>query len=154
MVGSARGATTTTVGAWEQASASGTPPGLATETDTALALLGMQLRAVGLATETDTALNLTTTAGLDFHTAPGLIFGDLAGALTGIARQTAVITVLRVYAVASPGVLVVESGTLTTDSNGRLPRYTHASLAAGTSYHCICIRASDGEIVSAKLQAT
>lgn len=152
----------------------GTPPGIATEADTALALAAQQIKAVGLATETDialalagpasspvglatetdTALALTSPAGFDFHSAAGLIFGDLAGALTSLARQAAVNMVLRVYAVASPGALVVESGTLTTDSNGRLARFTHASLVAGTAYHCMLIRASDGEIVSAKIAAT
>lgn len=134
--------------------ASGTPPGLATETDTALALAAKQIKPTGLATETDTALALTTAAGFDFHSAAGLIFGDLAGALTSLARQAAVNMVLRVYAVASPGSLVHESGTLTTGSNGRLPRFTHSSLSLGTNYHCMLIRASDGEIVSVKLPAT
>lgn len=132
----------------------GTATGLATETDTALALAAKQTKPTGLATETDSALGLTTTAGFDFHTAAGLIFGDLAGALTGLARQSAVAMTLRVYAVASPGALVHESGTLTTDSNGRLARYQHASLSAGTAYHCVFIRASDGELASVKLQAT
>lgn len=139
---------------FKDAAAAGTPAGLATETDTALALAAKQIAATGLATEADTALALTTTAGLDFHSAAGLIFGDLAGALTSLAREASVSMVLRVYAVASPGSLVVESGTLTTDSNGRLARYTHASLVAATSYICTFIRASDGEVVSVKLTAT
>ena len=134
--------------------AGGTPVGLATETDTALALTGSASQPPGIATETDTAFALTTTAGFDFHTATGLIFGDLAGALTSLAREASVSMVLRVYAVASPGSLVHESGTLTTGSNGRLPRFTHSSLNLGTSYHCMLIRASDGEIVSVKLPAT
>lgn len=133
---------------------SGTPVGLATETNTALALAAKQVTATGLATETDTALALPATAGFDFHTAAGLIFGDLAGALTSLAREAAVSMVLRVYAVASPGSLVHESGTLTTGSNGRLPRFTHSSLSLGANYHCMLIRASDGEIVSVKLPAT
>lgn len=136
------------------AGAGGTPTGLASETDTALALTGKQISPTGLATETDTALALTTAAGFDFHTAAGLIFGDLAGALTALARQATVAMTLRVYNVASPGALVHESGTLTTDSAGRLARFQHASLSAGTTYHCVFIRTSDGEIVSAKLQAT
>lgn len=140
--------------AFKAAGGGGTPVGLATETDTALALAAKQITATGLATETDTALALTTTAGFDFHTAAGLIFGDLAGALTGLAREASVSMVLRVYAVASPGSLVHESGTLTTDSNGRLPRFTHSSLSLGTSYICTFIRASDGEVVSTKLTAT
>ena len=92
-------------------------------------------------------------AGFDFDTEAGLVFGDLAGALTGLARESAVGMVLRVYAVASPGALVHESGTLTTDANGRLARYEHASLGSGTAYHCMFIRSSDGEITSAKLTA-
>lgn len=91
--------------------------------------------------------------GFDFDTATGLVFGDLAGALTSIARQTAVSMVLRVYAVGS-GALVHESGTLTTDSNGRLARYTHASLSAATAYHCTFVRNSDGEVAVAKLTTT
>ncbi len=131
----------------------GTAVGLATESDAALALAGRQIRAVGLATESDTALALTSAAGFDFHTATGLVFGDLAGGLVGLARQSSVAMVLRVYAVGS-GALVVESGTLTTDSNGRLGRYSHASLAAATAYHCVFVRASDGEIACAKLTTT
>lgn len=153
VVNTARSVSTPSIGAWESASASGTPAGLATETDTALALAAKQIRAAGLAAETDTALALTSSAGFDFHTADGLIFGDLAGALTGLAREAAVGMVLRVYAVASPGALVHESGTLTTDSNGRLPRYTHASLSAEVTYHCLLIRNSDGEVLAVKLQA-
>lgn len=154
IVNTARSGSTPSIGAWEAASASGTPAGLATETDTALALAAKQIKAAGLASEADTALALTTSAGFDFHTAAGLIFGDLAGALTSLARQAAVNMVLRVYAVASPGSLVHESGTLTTGSNGRLPRFTHSSLSLGTNYHCMLIRASDGEVVSTKLTAT
>lgn len=92
-------------------------------------------------------------AGFDFDTETGLIFGDLAGALTSLAREAAIGMVLRVYAVGS-GALVHESGTLTTDSNGRLARYTHASLSAATAYHCTFVRNSDGEVAIAKLTAT
>lgn len=92
-------------------------------------------------------------AGFDFDTEAGLIFGDLAGALTSLARQANVGMVLRVYAVGS-GALVHESGTITTDSNGRLARYEHASLSAATAYHCVFVRNSDGEVACAKLTTT
>lgn len=93
-------------------------------------------------------------AGFDFDTEAGLVFGDLAGALTSLARQTSVGMVLRVYAVGS-GALLHESGTLTTDSStGRLARYTDAAFSAATAYHCVFVRNSDGEIACAKLTAT
>ena len=92
-------------------------------------------------------------AGFDFDTAAGLIFGDLSGALTSLTRQASVGMVLRVYAVGS-GALVLESGTLTTDANGRLARYTNAALSAATAYHCLFVRNSDGEVATAKLTTT
>lgn len=108
----------------------------------------------GLATETNTALALAPgLAGFSFDTATGLIFGDLAGALTSLARQSSVAMTVRFYS-ASTGALVHTSGTLTTDTNGRLARYTNAAFAAGTAYHCVFVRGSDGEIACAKLTAT
>lgn len=94
-----------------------------------------------------------TLYGFDFDTAPGLVFGDLAGALTSLAREASVNMTLRVYSVGT-GALVHESGTITTDANGRLARYTHASLSNATAYHCLFIRASDGEVCCAKLTTT
>lgn len=127
---------------------------LASEVNTAFALASAGALPTGLAAEVDTAFALLPPAGFDFDTGAGLTFGDLAGALTGLAREAAVGMVLRVYAVASPGALVHESGTLTTDSNGRLTRYTHASLSASVEYHCMLIRNSDGEVLAVKLQAS
>jgi hypothetical protein len=61
--------------------------------------------------------------------------------------------VLRVYNVGT-GALVHESGTLTTDANGRLARYETSAVAVATAYHCLFVRNSDGEIACAKLTAT
>lgn len=85
-------------------------------------------------------------AGFDFDTDADCIFGEIVGALTGIARESASVNyTARAYST-STGALVATSGTLTTDSNGRLPRWEHASLSAATAYHLIFVRASDGEI--------
>lgn len=92
-------------------------------------------------------------AGFDLHTASGFIFGDLAGALVSLAREASVSMTLRVYS-ASTGALVLESGTLTTDANGRLARFESASLTVGVQYHLVFIRASDGEVVAGRMTAT
>lgn len=96
-----------------------------------------------------------TLAGFSFDVDAGVrqVFGDLAGALTGIARQTSVGIVVRAYNT-STGALVATSGTLTTDAGGRLPRWEHASLTAATTYHLLFIRQSDGEVIGDKMATT
>lgn len=104
-----------------------------------------------------TSASFTTSAGtvygFDFDTATGLTFGDLAGALTSLARQTSVAIVARAYN-ASTGALVATSGTLTTDSNGRLPRWTDAALSNATAYTVTFTRSSDSEVCAARLTTT
>jgi hypothetical protein len=104
-----------------------------------------------------TSASFTTSAGtvygFDFDTATGLTFGDLAGALTSLTRQTSVAMVARAYST-STGALVATSGALTTDSNGRLPRWTDAALANATAYVVTFTRASDGEVCAARLTTT
>lgn len=92
-------------------------------------------------------------AGFDFDTAAGCIFGAIVGALTGISRASAVDFVVRVYN-GTTGALVATSGTLTTGSNGRLPRWTHASLVDGTTYDLVFKRVSDGAIGCLRMGAT
>lgn len=104
-----------------------------------------------------TSASFTTSAasvyGFDFDTITGLVFGDLAGALTSLARQTSVSIVARAYN-ASTGALVATSGTLTTDSNGRLSRWQDAALANATAYVVTFTRSSDGEVCAARLTTT
>lgn len=104
-----------------------------------------------------TSSSFTTSAatvyGFDLHTITGLVFGDLAGALTSLARQTGVAIVARAYN-ASTGALVATSGTLTTDSNGRLSRWQDAALANATAYVVTFTRSSDGEVCAARLTTT
>ena len=94
-----------------------------------------------------------TSAGFDLHTAPGLEFGDLVGAMVSLSRQSGVPMIARAYSTTT-GALVASSGTLTTDSAGRLPRWEHSSLAASTPYVVTFIRASDGEPCSTLMTAT
>ena len=72
--------------------AGGTPAGLATEADTALALAAVQVRAAGLATETDTALALTAVqiapAGLASETDSALALSPVQIAPAGLASET------------------------------------------------------------------
>lgn len=92
-------------------------------------------------------------AGFDLHTAPGMVFGDLAGALTGLARQSAVNISAYAYNT-STGALVANSAPVATDAGGRLPRWTHASLVAATQYRLLFVRQSDGEVCAARMTAT
>lgn len=72
-------------------------------------------------------------AGFDFHAAAGCVFGAISGSLTGLAREVGVSITPYVYST-STGALVATLATAATNSAGRLPRLTHASLAAGTTY--------------------
>ncbi len=91
-------------------------------------------------------------AGFDFHTAAGLVFGALSGSLTGLAREVGVSITPRVYN-ASTGALVTALPATATDAAGRLPRMTHASLAAGTSYQVTFVW-PDGAVYAVTLPAT
>ncbi len=137
------------------AGSGGTPPGIATETDTALALAGKQIRALGMASETDAALALVTLAGLPFNTAP-YEFGQRTGldvADFAIYASTA----LNVSVYAESDVLLASqlfSYTETTGSNGRLTRKTHASLTASSWYFFVA-RNADGSLSGCgRIQAT
>jgi hypothetical protein len=92
-------------------------------------------------------------AGFDFDTAPGMVFGDLAGALAGLTRQSGVAMTARAYN-ATTGALVASSSTLTTSSTGRLARWEHASIVSATPYAVVFTRASDGEVCATLLTAT
>ena len=98
-------------------------------------------------------VNASASYGFDFHTLSGFIFGEVVGSLTGLSRQTSVAMVARAYDTTT-GALVATSGTLTTDGNGRLPRWTHASLANATTYALTFTRNSDGAIACAKAATT
>jgi hypothetical protein len=82
--------------------------------------------------------------GFDFHTAPGMIFGDMAGGLTGLARQSNVGIVVRANN-ASTGAVVATSATLFTSSGGTLPRWSDTAVTAGTQYELVFKRVSDNE---------
>jgi hypothetical protein len=73
----------TTIATFKATTGSSSPVGLSTETDTALALAGVQIAATGIALETDTALALTGITG----TAPGIASeSDTAFALAAVQK--------------------------------------------------------------------
>ena len=135
--------------------ASGTPVGIATETDIALALAGKQIRALGLATETDTALALTSAAGLPFNTAP-YEFGQRTG-LDVADFSLYASTALNVSVYAATDVLLTTqlfAYTESTGSDGRLTRKTHTSLVAGTTYIFVAVTAGGALVAAGRIQAT
>lgn len=140
-----------------KAAAGGTPPGLATETDTALALSGKQIRALGLATETDAALALTgaALAGLPFNTS-AYEFGQRTGLdIEDFSLYAS--TSLNVSVFADADVLLASrlfAYTESTGSDGRLTRKTHASLTASNWYFFVA-RNADGSLSGCgRIQAT
>jgi len=133
----------------------GTPAGMATETDTALALAGKQIRALGMAIETDTALALVTLAGLPFNTAP-YEFGQRTGLdIEDFALYAS--TALNVSVFAEADVLLASrlfAYTESTGADGRLTRKTHASLTASSWYFFVA-RNADGSLSGCgRIQAT
>lgn len=137
------------VGAWEYSSGgsaalAGTASGAATATGTMTHGVPLAGAAQGQASASGTLL--PDVPGFAFDTDTDCILGEIVGALTGIARETTGTNyIVRAYDVAT-GALVEESGTLTTDSNGRLPRWQDATLAAATFYQLMFVRVSDGAI--------
>lgn len=92
-------------------------------------------------------------AGFSFDSAAGCIFGEISGAMVSLARCTATDVLVYVYD-DTPAGQVAASGTLTTDSNGRLPRWTHPSLVSGSYYSLLFKRVSDGALTSKRMQAS
>lgn len=134
---------------------SGPVIGVATETDTALALAGKQIRDLGLATETDTALALTSAAGLPFNTAP-YEFGQRTG-LDVADFSVYASTALNVSVYAATDVLLTTqlfAYTESTGSDGRLTRKTHASLVAGTTYIFVAVTAGGALVAAGRITAT
>mgnify|MGYP000859572308 CR=1 len=141
--------------AYEDGSAGGTAPGIATETDAALALSGKQIRAAGMATETDTALALVTLAGLPFNTAP-YEFGQRTG-LDVAAFSLHASTSLNVSVYAATDVLLASqlfAYTESTGADGRLTRKTHASLTAGTTYIFVAVTTGGALVAAGRITAT
>lgn len=133
----------------------GTPPGIATETDAALALAGKQIRAAGMATETDTALALVTLAGLPFNTAP-YEFGQRTG-LDVDDFSIYASTSLNVSVYAATDVLLASqlfAYAESTGSDGRLTRKTHASLTAGTVYIFVAVTTGGALVAAGRITAT
>ena len=93
-------------------------------------------------------------AGFDMQTATGCVFGQISGALAGLAREVGVGYKLAVYDPTTRAIVGSESATLTTDSAGRLPRFTNASCSVGVTYDLTAKRVSDGAVVSFRLAAT
>lgn len=142
---------------FRESGGAGTPTGTATETDTALALGGMQIRGVGLATETDTALALSgsTLAGLPFNTAP-YEFGQRTG-LDVADFSIYASTALNVSVYAESDVLLASqllSYTESTGADGRLTRKTHASLTAGTVYIFVAVTTGGALVAAGRITAT
>lgn len=107
------------------------------------------------------AYTTSSLSGFDFHTDP-YIFGDLAGGLTGLTRETSIGITVAVYAIDTttvpgakiPGSKLWQSGILTTDSNGKLTRQTNAAFTAGTEYMLLFVRQSDGQTCAVTAAAT
>ena len=91
--------------------------------------------------------------GFDFHTAAGCIFGAISGSLVGLSREVGVSITPLVYSLTAPYGLVVALSATATDSNGRLPRMTHASLSAGTNYRIVFVW-PDNAAYTITMQAT
>ena len=133
----------------------GTPAGIATETDAALALAGKQIRAAGMASETDTALALVTLAGLPFNTSP-YEFGQRTGLdIEDFAIYAS--TALNVSVYAEADVLLASklfSYTESTGTDGRLTRKSHASLTAGSWYIFVAVTTGGAMVAAGRIQAT
>lgn len=112
--------------------------------------------ASGSATTTSATLtvNAAVVAGFDMHTATGCVFGAISGALVGLAREVAVGYKIAVYDATTRALIGSESATLTTDSNGRLPRFTNAACTVGVTYDLVAKRQSDGAVASFRLAAS
>ena len=93
-------------------------------------------------------------AGFDLQTAAGCVFGQISGALAGLSREVGVGYKIAVYDPATRAIVGSESATLTTDSAGRLPRFTNASCSVGVTYDLTAKRVSDGAVASFRLAAT
>lgn len=91
-------------------------------------------------------------AGFDFHSTVGCRFGAIAGSLVGLAPEVGVSIVIRVYN-ASTGDRLVTLPAAVTNSSGYLPRATHASLVAATSYTLNAVW-PDGAVYAFNLAAT
>lgn len=91
-------------------------------------------------------------AGFDFHSNAGCRFGAIAGSLVGLAPEVGVSIVIRVYN-ATTGALVATLPAAVTNSSGYLPRATHASLVAATSYTLNAVW-PDGAVYAFNLAAT
>lgn len=141
----------------DPAGGAGTPPGIAAETDAALALSGKQIRALGLATETDAALALTGTAlaGLPFNTS-AYEFGQRTGLdIEDFSLYAS--TSLNVSVFADADVLLASrlfAYTESTGSDGRLTRKTHASLVAGTTYIFVAVTTGGALVAAGRITAT
>lgn len=87
-----------------------------------------------LAASQSTSAGSGGTAGFDFDTAVGCVFGNVSGSLAGLGRETAG-RQINVYAkTVGTDTTVAYATALTLDSNARLPRWAHASLVLGTEY--------------------
>lgn len=91
-------------------------------------------------------------AGFDFHSTVGCRFGAIAGSLVGLAPEVGVSIVIRVYNAATGDRLATLPAAVT-NSSGYLPRATHASLVAATSYTLNAVW-PDGAVYAFNLAAT
>lgn len=99
-------------------------------------------------------VNGAALAGFDFDTVVGCVFGNVSGSLAGLGRETAG-RQINVYAkTVGTDTTVAYSAALTLDSNGRLPRWTHASLALGTDYDLLFCPVDGGKPGIRRMRAT
>lgn len=87
--------------------------------------------------------------GFAFSTATGLDFGAIVGALTGVAREAEDASYTVFVHDDADRELLLTSGALTIDADGRLPDYTNAALDPGTYF--VSFRRSDGEFAAARI---
>lgn len=93
-----------------------------------------------------------TVYGFKLSTTAGLQFGNIVGALTGLGLSPAGEQwVATVHSAADHSTIVAQSGALTMLSGGRLPDFSHASIANATSYFVSFRRVTDGATCSALL---
>lgn len=81
--------------------------------------------------------------GFSFNSLPGYQAGSFVGSLVGLGLDVGVGVVVRAND-DSTGAVVAVSGTMTTDTNGRLSRWTHPALDLGVTYELVFRRVSDG----------
>lgn len=93
-------------------------------------------------------------AGFDLDTAAGCRIGNISGSLVGLGAVSAGLQIVVHAKTPGTDTTVASSGTLTTNSSGRLPRWTHASLTVGNTYDLFFAQVNGGPPAVRRMVAT